>query len=394
MPEFPKNQNLAKKIKLLHIITNLELGGAQKHALQLIGSLDKEKYQKHFICNPSGLLTQEAEGLPGVHVNFMPALQRTISPWRDLRSLFYIFKYIRRHRIDIVHTHSSKAGIIGRWAAYLAGVRVIIHTVHGWSFHDYLPKPLKQFYLLLERIAAVFTDSFIGVSLNDIQKGLSNNIGKKDQYQLIRYGISPPASSGKDAVNALKQEFGIGADKLCVGMVACLKPQKNPIDFIRLAEAICKKRSNAVFLSVGDGALRGKMQSLIYKKNLQKQVRLCGWRRDMGDMFSLFDIIVLPSLWEGLPIALLEAMSFAKPVVAYNSDGTGEIIRQGENGYLIEPKDIDAFVEKVEFLLSNKDFRQTMGKKAKEFFAQEMFTPEEMLKQTENLYQRLLKIKK
>jgi len=382
-----------KKIKLLQIITNLELGGAQKHALELTLALNSKKYEKHFISNPSGLLLDECRAMPQVQVFFLPQLKRAVSPGHDLLSLVCIFNYIKRHKIDIVHTHSSKAGIIGRWAAYFAGVRVIIHTVHGWSFHNYLSKPIKQFYIFLEKITAAITAGFIAVSTSDIKKALKNKIGKNNQYHLIRYGVSPPLSKA-NSVELLRNEFSVGADKLCVGMIACLKPQKNPFEFIYLAEAISRKRSDVMFLSVGDGPLREKMQRLIDKKNLRERVKLCGWRRDMGNMLLLFDVAVLPSLWEGLPIALLEAMSFSRPVVAYNSDGTGEIIKQGENGYLIEPGDRGAFFEKVEFLLNNKKLRETMGANARKIFSQEVFTPNAMLKKTELLYERLLADKK
>ena len=160
------------KINLLHIITNLELGGAQKQALLLIQQLDSSKYNKHLISAPQGLLQKEAQAMPDVRLWFLPTLIRQISLLSDIKSFFSIIKYVKKNDIHIVHTHSSKAGIIGRWAGYFAGVKVIVHTIHGWSFNDHLPLLLRQLYILMERITAKITTSFIAVSQGDIRKGL------------------------------------------------------------------------------------------------------------------------------------------------------------------------------------------------------------------------------
>lgn len=379
-----------KKINILHIITNLELGGAQRHVLSLINNLDNAKYNIHIISAPQGALLDEARSLSNAHVCLLPMLKRQISPINDLKSLIFIRQYIKRHNIHIVHTHSSKAGIIGRWAGQISGAQAILHTVHGWSFNDYQCWLLKWMYVLLEMVTARITTAFIAVSHNDINKGMRYKIGNKKQYHLIHYGVKVNTDISLDEQTSLRQEFGIGPGCECITMIACLKPQKNPQDFIRLANNLKASYPKAIFLSIGDGILRDSLQKQINQDNLQAQVRLCGWRRDIEGILSISDIIVLTSLWEGMPIALLEAMAFAKPIAAYASDGVKEMISDGVNGFLAEPQDISSLSEKIDSLLHNSDQRHEMGLKAREFFNNPSFTVSHMLQKTQQLYDECL----
>ena len=379
-----------KKINILQIITNLELGGAQKRVLSLTKGLDSSKYETHLISAPQGLLLGDAQSLGNVHLCLLSTLKRRISPVNDLKSLFFIIQYIKKHNIQIVHTHSSKAGIIGRWAGRIAGVKAIIHTIHGWSFNDYLRMPLKWIYILLERLTATITTAFIAVSKSDIRKGLQYKIGQVQQYHLIHYGIKVNVNIKAEQQVRLKQELGIDEGKVCIGMIACLKPQKNPLDFVRLARNVCMKYPEVVFLSIGDGILHDQMQSLIVKENLQSRIKLCGWRQDIEACLGIIDIIVLTSLWEGMPIALLEAMAFSRPVIAYACDGVKEMIQEGVNGYLIQPRDVIAMSSKVDFLLKNPDKAELMGTRARAFFERQVFRTDNMLKQTQQIYDACL----
>lgn len=382
------------KINILHVITTLELGGAQKQALSLLSNLDCAQYNKHLISAPQGLLMQEAQALNDVSLCLLPTLRRRISLLNDIKSFLFIIKYVKQHNIHIVHTHSSKAGIIGRWGGCIGGAKAVIHTIHGWSFNDYMRLPLKRLYIFLEKITAGITTAFIAVSKNDINKGLHYKIGRQNQYNLIHYGISGNVNISPEQKARTKQALGIDSGKVCVGMIACLKPQKNPLDFVKLAANICHKYPDAVFLSAGDGILRNAMQEFIKEKKLEDKVKLCGWRKDIENIIAVCEIIVLTSLWEGMPIALLEAMAFSRPVVAYASDGVKEMIIDGENGYLIRPKDLQGLSEKVTFLLTDRGTAEKIGAGAKEFFKQEKFRPQYMLKKTEKLYEVCLQEEK
>ncbi len=379
---------MTEKTKILHIITNLELGGAQKNALLIIDRLDSELYQKYFISSTTGLLREETNKIKSASFYFLPFLKREISPWDDLRLMFWLIRFMRKEKIRLVHTHSSKAGILGRWAAKLSGVPIIIHTIHGWSFNDYQGSLPKNLYIFLERITARITGFFVAVSQSDIRKGLDSGIGEKNQYALIRYGIDFSGESKSLDLADRKKIIGAGENEPVVGMIACLKPQKNPLDFIKAAAIISKSVPAVKFICAGDGLLRPKMQKFIDEQGLRGKVILLGWRRDIDALLPLFDIVVLTSLWEGLPIALLEAMACSKPIVAYGVDGVKEIIRDTENGFLIKPADIAALAEKVKFLLRDKETAKRMGKKGKYFLENSAFKTEKMIEDINALYQR------
>lgn len=376
--------------KLLHIITNLELGGAQKHALYVIKNMGAN-YKKHFISSTQGLLYEDCASLKGINVTFLRTLKRNISPTNDVKALIFLIRYMRSHKIDIVHTHSSKAGILGRWAAKIAGVPVIIHTIHGWSFNDYINSFLKWLYVFLERVTAAITTRFIAVSKSDINKGLFYKIGRKEQYTLIRYGIQSTEWMQATRDNILAERLGISSKDIVVGMVACLKPQKNPLDFVRLAEILIKQGyDNLKFISVGDGIIRMRMEELIKKQGLGKQVKLLGWRRDVSKIMPLFDIVVLTSLWEGAPIVLIEAMAQAKPIVAYDVDGIKEIVRDTENGYLVKAMAIEDFAEKIKTFLDDRNLIVSMGKASRELLTKtSSFQAKTMIANIEELYLEL-----
>jgi glycosyltransferase involved in cell wall biosynthesis len=371
------------KISVLHIITNLALGGAQKNALYTIRSLDPEKYEKHFISAPEGYLYRTIKQEQDIKVCFLNCLKRCISPINDIRAVFYLIRYIKQHNISLVHTHSSKAGILGRWAAKFAKVPVIIHTIHGWSFNDYLSLPVRALYVFLERCTAKITTFLIAVSDNDIKKGLDNKIGTKAQYKLIRYGINI-----SDFEKAAKTQ---PCNKTpVVAMIACFKPQKNPLDFIKAADIIVKQNKNIRFLCIGDGPLRKKIQAKIEALDLQNNIKLLGWRNDVADLIEQADIIVLTSLWEGLPIALLEAMAGARPVVAYDTDGVKEAVEHEKTGYIVPKKDAWSLAEKIQLLLDNRKLCLNMGRRGYDKILNSQFKAETMIEKIENLYENSL----
>ena len=350
------------KIKILYIITKLELGGAQKQLLSLCRALDQNIIIPYLFTARSGLLVGEAGSIDGLTVCLSGFLERPLNIFKDLLAFIEIYRFIRHNKIDIVHTHSSKAGIIGRLAAKAAGVKAIIHTVHGWSFNDLQPYLLRKFYILLERICARASSKIIVVSQYDKEKGLNNFIGKKGQYEIISYGINH-ADFCRDSGEA-RNEFGISPSDLLVGMVACFKPQKAPQEFIEVARLVASKSGNVKFIMIGDGQMRSHIQELILRYQLQDKVILAGWRRDIPQVLSALDIFVLTSSYEGLPIAVLEAMAAAKAVVATNTGGIAEVVRDGENGFLVTPRETQELADKVFNLLNDANLRKRLGENA------------------------------
>jgi len=372
-----------RKINLLYIITKLELGGAQKQLLNLIRCLDKERFSTLLFTAQEGLLAQEASSIADLTLNKSRYLERAINPVKDLLALIELSFFIKKNKIDIVHTHSSKAGILGRLAARLARVKIIIHTVHGWSFNDYQSSLKRIFFIWLERIAATFTDKLIVVSKYDMAKGLEYHIGSADKYAVIKYGIDYQEFTTNE--QNIKEELGIPANNSVVTMISCLKPQKSPQDFIRIAALVTKELSNVKFILAGDGSLRRAVEDLVNEFNLEQKVILLGWRKDTPRLLSITDVLLLTSLWEGLPIAVLEGMSCAKPVIATNTGGIAELIRDGETGFLVKPGNIKMISKKLIILLRDERLRQIIGQKAKDSLGLD-YSIDNMSSATQRLY--------
>jgi len=375
------------KINILYIITKLELGGAQKQLLSLIRNLDKEVYAPFLFTAKDGLLLEEALSTVGVNVQLSDFLERPINPLKDIFALLEIRSFIKKNGIHIVHTHSSKAGFLGRVAARLARVKVVIHTVHGWSFNDSQPVLQRKFFICLERFCARFTHRLIVVSRHDKQAGLVNRIGTQGHYALIRYGIN--YEEFKTGIPAVRKELGIKDSDFAVGMISCLKPQKSPRDFVRLAYLISQIAPNVKFILVGDGILRGSVRKLIHALDLERLVTLTGWRRDIPAILSAMDVCVLTSLWEGLPISVLEAMAASRPVIATNTGGVAEVVINGKTGFLVKPRDIKNMSEKVSVLLRDGRLRDALACNARSYLGDD-FRLENMVKKNQDLYSSVM----
>jgi glycosyltransferase involved in cell wall biosynthesis len=372
-----------QKINLLYIVTKLELGGAQKQLLSLIRCLDKQRFNIFLFTAKRGMLFEEAQSLPGIKFKPSAFLERSLNPFLDLLALIEISRYIKKNRIEVVHTHSSKAGILGRWAARLCGVKFILHTVHGWSFNEYQPVLKNRLFVWLERITANFTDRIIVVSEYDRKKGLVNRIGCPDKYILIRYGID--YSDFIKTEDGVRRELGIGFKDLLVGNISCLKPQKSPQDFVRLAYLTREVVPDAMFLLVGDGVLRSRLERLIKELGLEDRVMLLGWRRDISRLLCAMDVLTLTSLWEGLPVTCLEAMVSSRAVIATNTGGIQEVVIEGQTGFLVPCKDMEAMSQKLICLLKDRGLREKIGQNAKENLGLN-FIKENMVKRHEYLY--------
>lgn len=376
-----------RRVKLLYVITKLELGGAQKQLLGLIGCLDKQKFTPFLFTAKNGLLLPQALSITGLTVKRSSFLESSINPLKDFLALVELYFFIKKNKIEIVHTHSSKAGILGRIAAKLAAVKVIVHTVHGWSFNDYQRAILRKIYISFEKLTAKFSDAIIVVSSFDKQKGLRNNIGVEKKYTLIRYGLDRKNFSVKE--NNVREELGITQEDLVVTNISCLKPQKSPLDFVRLAHLISKEFPNIKFLLVGDGVLRKQIEKLILKLGLQNKIILTGWRRDIPEILSISDCLVLTSLWEGLPIVVLEAMAAARPAIATNTGGVKEVVIEDKTGFLVNRRDMERMSEKVVTLLKDEALKKELGEAARRSLGFE-FDFENVLKKNQSLYDKLI----
>ncbi len=378
-----------KKINVLYVITKLELGGAQTHALDLIRSIDQNKFKVFLFSAREGLLVEQALNIPGLNFYRSSFLERRIHLVKDICTVISLYFYIKKHKIDFIHTHSSKAGILGRFAAKAAGLRGIVHTVHGWSFHEYQSKVVYNIFLYLERLCARFTDRLIVVSLLDRETGVQLGVGPPEKYRLIRCGLDAERFSVKGPLASARAALGLSETDLVVGMVACFKPQKDPLSFVRLAAAVREKLPHVRFFLVGDGVLRGEIARLIGSFGLQENILLLGWRRDMPLIYAAMDLCVLTSLWEGLPIAIMEAMASGVPVIVTDTGGVRDVVRDGETGYLVKAADVEAMRDKVILLLKDPELREDIAGRAVEWIRNDLFSLRHMMHKVEGLYQEL-----
>jgi len=353
------------KSKVIHVITKLELGGAQKVTLMTLERLPRDRYELGLVTGPDGLLVDWATRIEGLEPVWMPSLIREVRPIQDLKALFSMLRLFRREKPQIVHTHSSKAGILGRWAARLAGVPFIFHTAHGFGFHDFQRPLVKRVYVWLERITSKITTKLVVVSYANAEKGERNGVFQRGDWILCRDAISVTEFMQPGPRRQKLSEWGIPNNKLVVGMIACLKPQKSPIDFVDVAARVLKENAQAHFVLAGDGELRPHVESRIEEHGIGKHFTLLGWQTDMPEVYRNLDIVVLTSLWEGLPCVFSEAMAGNLPIVATNVDGAREAIVDGENGFLHEPHDVEGMAKSVLKLLQDPRLRQTMGNRGK-----------------------------
>ena len=381
-----------KRIKVVHIITKLELGGAQENTLFTVAHLDLCRFEPFLISGNEGILVEEAQKIGGVKTYLLPDLVSEVSPLHDARAFTETVRILREIRSSgdknarlIVHTHSSKAGIIGRWAAKTAGSEAIIHTYHGFGFNDYQPWLVKWFYILLEWLTSRITTKFICVSAANREKGIALGLFRKDQTALIRSGIDLERfASPQKSREETRKELGIPLDAPLATMIACFKPQKAPLDFVHVAGLVKKEIPHVRFLLVGDGVLRGDIEQARRESGLEKDLILTGWRRDIPEILNASDCLVLTSLWEGLPRVFPQAMCLGLPIVATRVDGAIDVINDNVNGFLLPPRDVEGIAQKLIYLFKNPDRAKEMGKRGRAQVKE--FDFHTMVRQQEELY--------
>lgn len=374
-----------------HIITKLELGGAQHNTLFTVGHLDRTKFRPVLITGEVGLLDSDAKSMAGVEFYQIPVLRREIRPMTDLRALISMTRLLRRIKPAIVHTHSSKAGILGRLAAWLAGVPVIIHSIHGYGFTRFQPSLERWGLVAAERLAACVTNRFFSVSEANRRLGMNLGLFSADRCRVVRSGVDLGRLRRiRVDVEEKQRELGLEPGRPTIGMVSPLKPQKAPLDFVRVAARVHRVRPEVQFLLVGDGELRRAVERTVAELGLRQVFHLVGWRRDVPEVLRCLDLFMLTSLWEGLPRVYLEAVASGVPVVGTRVDGAGEVIMEGVNGYLLPPGDVEGLADRALYLLSHSSIAARMRQQG------DALTPEfdiyEMVRLQEREYERLLAI--
>jgi glycosyltransferase involved in cell wall biosynthesis len=382
----------ATPVPVVHVITQLELGGAQQATLETVARLDRTRFAPQLVCGPGGMLDEEARALDDVPLHFVQELARPLRPLRDLaavRRVQALLAPLAQAGPVIVHTHSSKAGVVGRRAAELVGAKPVVHSIHGFG-HDAIGNPaVRRLALAIERRMARCTDAFVGVSQANIDDGRALGILGEAPAHLIRSGIDLAEYARADGLREeTRAALGLPADAPVVGMLACFKPQKAPADFVEIAARVARALPEARFLLAGDGELRSEVEERIARHDLGDRFDLLGWRRDVPALLGALDVLVLTSRWEGLPRVCPQAMAAGRPVVATRVDGIPEAVVDGRNGYLTEPGDVDGAATRVLELLQDPALSARFAAAGQQ--AVDEFGVGHMLTATERLYTELL----
>lgn len=375
--------------KVLHIITELVVGGAQDNTLLMVEKHNKKRFKVMLASSSGGELEDRVKNSQA-KVVFFKYLQREINIYKDCLAFIEIFKHIKKNKYDIVHTHSSKAGILGRLAAKLAGVPIIIHTIHSFPFHDYMSSVRRRFYIFLEKLAAIFTDKLITVSNLNKNKAIKCGIANPSKFVTVYSGIDLHKFNVNIDIKGKKRELNIPLDIPIVGMIGRLSPQKAPQYFIKAAAQVAKIIPEAKFLLVGDGILRKELENLANELHASPSIIFMGTRSDVPEILSLLDVFALSSLWEGLGRALTEAMIMGIPVVATDVDGVPELVKNGETGLLVPPKNSSALAQAIITLLKDRKRAKEMGEAARKRVVP-IFSAELMVKKIEDIYEEFIK---
>ena len=340
-----------ERIRVAHVITRMIVGGAQETVLLAAALADRSRFEPFVVCGPQtgseGSLHQEVRRR-GVELVVVPDLVRQVSPVRDVRAVRALERLFRERRVDVVHTNSSKAGIVGRLAARRAAVRGTVHTVHGWPFHDRQRAAVRRVWVEAERRAAPLAHRLVVVAETDREKGLRAGIGRPEQYARIRSGLELTEYGSDAGVRAeVRAELGLPQDAVVIGAVNRLSPQKDPVTLVRAVLPVLRSRPEARLLLVGDGPLRGQVEAEVSASGVADRVVMSGLRTDVPRMLAAMDVFVLSSLWEGLPRTLLQAIATGLPVVATDADGIRDVVVDGRTGLLVpraEPEQLQAAI--------------------------------------------------
>ncbi|MBN1493688.1 MAG: glycosyltransferase family 4 protein [Candidatus Omnitrophica bacterium] len=389
--------------KILHIITRLDKGGSSENTLRTVVHLGRERTT--LIAGR----TQDSDGNVKAFIEehnidcvFISELVREIDPANDIRAFWKLFRFMREHKFDIVHTHSSKAGILGRWAAWCAGVKTIIHTPHGHVFYGYFGPVKTKFFIILEKITALITNKIITLTERGRQDHIDLKIAPAQKFIAIPSGICIEEYAIVQTTMNIRQELGIPNDATVVGTVSRLDPIKGNRYFIEAIHWLSLFEQSALdnvhFVLVGDGTEGDVLRTLVKKYGLDQKITFTGMRVNAKDIYPFIDIFVLASLMEGMGRVIIEAMVQSKPVIATKVGGIPEIVTDGVTGILVAPKDPIAMGKAILSLIRDPERARTMGLAGKAFVcgadsATSRFSIHSMLHSIDNVYKEYLEVR-
>jgi glycosyltransferase involved in cell wall biosynthesis len=382
-------------MRVVTVITRLNIGGASPPVIALAAGLRAKGHDSTLITGTpepaEGSMETDAER-QGARLIRLPALRRNPHPWRDAAALVALFRAFRRMRPDVVATHMSKAGALGRVAARAAGVPVVVHTYHGKGFHVFDERWKELTALTLERRLARLASGSIVVSEMQRQEFIRLAIDRPERITVIRYGLHlSPFLDAQPGEAGLREHLGLAPAVRLIGVVGRLVSIKGQDVFIRAAASLARRRSDLHFVLAGDGDRREAYEQLARGLELDGRVSFLGWRRDVPAVLADLDVVALPTVndFEGTPLAVIEALAAGRPVVASDVGGVAEVVRDGVTGRLVPPRDAPALAAAIEEMLEARGAATAMAE-AGRCLVTGCFQQERMVNETETYFLRLL----
>jgi glycosyltransferase involved in cell wall biosynthesis len=369
------------KIKVLQAIRQGKVGGGETHVVDLVSHLNKDHFQPVVLSFTDGEMIDK---LNDMHVeNYVIPSEKAFdfSTWKSVKAL------LREKQIDLIHIHGTRATSNVYWAAKNLGLPTV-YTIHGWSFHNDQNALIKNARIFFEKWITKKTDCNISVSESNKQTGEKNISGFKsvvvhNGIDLVRF--NPDCCKRKN----LRKELNIAEDAFVISFVGRMTAQKNPLGLIKAFKEATTENANTILLMVGDGELKEQAIALVKELGIENSVVFQKSRNDVADVLFSSDIFCLPSLWEGFPIALLEAMAMRKAVIATEVDGSVEIIQNKKNGILIKPQNVQMLAEAIKELINNNNLRKELAEAAQQTILND-FDVKKMTKKIEDVYINVL----
>jgi len=390
--------------KILHIITRLDMGGSAQNTLLTCLRLSR-KYETVLISGlsqESQMTDAESEAVDrqidearvnGLRIIQIPSLVRRISPLNDFRALCDLVRIINAEKPDLVHTHTSKAGILGRMAAAIARVPLIVHTPHGHVFYGHFGPIFSRVFLWVERLFGALTDRIVVLTDGEGRDYTDRKVYAAEKLVRIHSGVDiEKFKHFPVSVIEKKRSLGLAPTGMVVGFIGWLLPIKGPLYLLKAMEDVWRDFEDIDLVFIGKGDLDVDLRTAALKTGANGRVNFLGWRNDVDEIMPLFDIFVLPSLNEGMGRVLVEAMAAGKPIVASNVGGIPDLVQHGHNGLLVPPGDEKSLAISIKQLISNPQKAKLMGQRGRERCRQ--FSLESMVDKIDNLYEDLFKFQR
>ena len=389
------------KIKVIHVITRFDKGGSAENTFITVRDLDKARYDVILVKGASPPGNPEDPEAAAIQANMTAArehqvrliglrhLVRNLKPFSDIIAFFSLLNIIWREKPHIVHTHTSKAGILGRWAAWFCRVPIIVHTPHGHVFWGYFSPWQTRLFILFERWTARITNAIVTLTPQEKEDHFRFRIAPEEKFAVIHSGVDLRTfRAGLYQPLETKALLGISPGMTVVGTVGRLTAVKGQEVLIRAASELIRQGEKIFLVLLGDGELRRDLEELRLRLDIAEYVRFLGWRPDVARIMAVCDIFCLPSRNEGMGKVLVEAMAMGKPIIASSIGGIPDIVRSGENGILVPVGDAAAWAEAIARLCRDPEKRRRMGDAGMQMAPR--YSSEEMIKRIDQLYGKLL----